>query len=155
MAHIMPAPGRGAAMRSFQADPRTGAGRAAIRDHDGNPAEAAVLMRISPSKSPACRFGHVDRFSGSLIVTGTVSQVSVTMAILPGVYGEQTGYEISGITPSYEKIIIGRAARENHSDTGEGEEIKYHKTPVCELFPECIDTPGNMPRPMSWDMRWR
>lgn len=49
-------------------------------------------------KSAGVSLGFVDRFSGSLIVTGTVSQVEAgTLAVLEYTAGK-LGYEVCGIT---------------------------------------------------------
>lgn len=54
-------------------------------------------------------------------------------------------------------ILIGRsgAGKTTLTQALKGEEIKYHKTQYVNYFECIIDTPGNMPRPMNWDMRWR
>lgn len=63
-----------------------------------SPAETAIIMADIAIKASGVELGFVDRFSGSVIVTGTVSEVEAAMqAIL--LYVEQTlGYTVCGIT---------------------------------------------------------
>lgn len=63
-----------------------------------SPAETAIIMADIAIKTSGVELGFVDRFSGSVIVTGTVSEVDTAIqAIL--LYVEQTlGYTVCGIT---------------------------------------------------------
>ena len=63
-----------------------------------SPAETAIIMADIGIKSAGVELGFVDRFSGSVIVTGTVSEVeSSIQAILQ--YVENTlGYTVMPIT---------------------------------------------------------
>lgn len=63
-----------------------------------SPAETAIIMADIAIKASGVELGFVDRFSGSVIVTGTVSEVDAAIqAIL--LYVEQTlGYTVCGIT---------------------------------------------------------
>ena len=63
-----------------------------------SPAETAIIIADIAMKSSGVELGFVDRFSGSLIVTGTVSQVEAAIqAIL--LYTEETlGYTVCKIT---------------------------------------------------------
>ena len=63
-----------------------------------SPAETAIIMADIGIKSAGVELGFVDRFSGSVIVTGTVSEVeSSIQAILQ--YVENTwGYTVTPIT---------------------------------------------------------
>lgn len=63
-----------------------------------SPAETAIIIADIAMKSSGVDLGFVDRFSGSLIVTGTVSQVEAAIqAIL--LYTEETlGYTVCKIT---------------------------------------------------------
>lgn len=63
-----------------------------------SPAETAIIMADIALKASGVELGFVDRFSGSVIVTGTVSEVEAAIqAIL--LYVEQTlGYTVCGIT---------------------------------------------------------
>lgn len=72
--------------------------RSAIGVLTVSPAETAIIMADIAMKASGVELGFVDRFSGSVIVTGTVSQVeSAIEAIL--LYVEGTlGYTVCGIT---------------------------------------------------------
>jgi len=72
--------------------------RSAIGVMTVSPAETAIIMADIAMKSAGIEIGFVDRFSGSLIVTGTVSSVEAsTQAILD--YVENTlGYTVVSIT---------------------------------------------------------
>ena len=63
-----------------------------------SPAETAIIIADIAIKASGVELGFVDRFSGSVIVTGTVSQVEAAIqAIL--LYVEETlGYTVCGIT---------------------------------------------------------
>ncbi|MCM1135008.1 MAG: BMC domain-containing protein [Clostridium sp.] len=63
-----------------------------------SPAETAIIMADIAIKASGVELGFVDRFSGSVIVTGTVSEVDAAIqAIL--LYVEETlGYTVCGIT---------------------------------------------------------
>lgn len=72
--------------------------RSAIGVLTVSPAETAIIMADIAMKASGVELGFVDRFSGSVIVTGTVSQVEAAIqAIL--LYVEDTlGYTVCGIT---------------------------------------------------------
>lgn len=64
-------------------DPAVGTERSAIGIMTVTPAETAIIMADISVKSAGVELGFVDRFSGSLIVTGTVSEVeAATQAVL-------------------------------------------------------------------------
>ncbi len=56
-------------------DPKVELDRSAIGILTVSPAETAIIMADIAVKSSGVALGFVDRFSGSLIVTGTVSEV--------------------------------------------------------------------------------
>ena len=72
--------------------------KAAIGVLTVNPAETAIIMADIGIKSAGVELGFVDRFSGSVIVTGTVSEVEASIqAILQ--YVENTlGYAVTPVT---------------------------------------------------------
>lgn len=79
-------------------DPRVEYSKSAIGVMTVSPAETAIIMADIAVKSSGVELGFVDRFSGSLIITGTVSEVeSATCAILD--YTQDTlGYTICQVT---------------------------------------------------------
>ena len=72
--------------------------KAAIGVPTVSPAETAIIMADIGIKSAGVELGFVDRFSGSVIVTGTVSEVEASIqAILQ--YVENTlGYAVTPVT---------------------------------------------------------
>ena len=72
--------------------------KAAIGVLTVSPAETAIIMADIGIKSAGVELGFVDRFSGSVIVTGTVSEVEASVqAILQ--YVENTlGYAVTPVT---------------------------------------------------------
>ena len=63
-------------------DPRVEHSRSAIGVLTVSPAETAIIMADIAVKSSGVELGFVDRFSGSLIVTGTVSEVGSAVAAI-------------------------------------------------------------------------
>lgn len=79
-------------------DPRVEYSKSAIGVMTISPAETAIIIADIAVKSSGAELGFVDRFSGSLIITGSVSEVeSATKAILD--YTQNNlGYTICQIT---------------------------------------------------------
>lgn len=79
-------------------DPRVEYSKSAIGVLTVSPAETAIIMADIAVKSSGAELGFVDRFSGSLIITGSVSEVeAATHAILE--YTQDTlGYTVCQIT---------------------------------------------------------
>lgn len=79
-------------------DPSVDYAKSAIGVLTVSPAETAIIMADIAVKASGVELGFVDRFSGSLIVTGTVSEVeAATTGILDYVSGE-LGYTVCKIT---------------------------------------------------------
>lgn len=79
-------------------DPRVEYSKSAIGVMTVSPAETAIIMADIAVKSSGAELGFVDRFSGSLIITGSVSEVEAAVrAIL--VYCQDTlGYTVCPVT---------------------------------------------------------
>ncbi len=79
-------------------DPRVEYSKSAIGVMTISPAETAIIIADIAVKSSGAELGFVDRFSGSLIITGSVSEVeSATRSILD--YTRSTlGYTVCEIT---------------------------------------------------------
>lgn len=79
-------------------DPSVEYSKSAIGVLTVSPAETAIILADIAIKSSGVELGFVDRFSGSVIITGTVSEVEAsTQAILR--YAEVTlGYSVVPIT---------------------------------------------------------
>ena len=96
-AHVMggPAP---VIYQKLGLNPAVEYAKAAIGVLTVSPAETAIIMADIGIKSAGVELGFVDRFSGSVIVTGTVSEVEASIqAILQ--YVENTlGYAVTPVT---------------------------------------------------------
>ena len=79
-------------------DPSIDYARAAIGIMTISPAESAIIMADVGMKAASIDLGFVDRFSGSLIVTGTVSEVQAAMEAVREYCGEKLGYTVCPIT---------------------------------------------------------
>ena len=79
-------------------DPRIDYERAAIGVTTVVPSETAIIMADIAIKSSGVTLGFVDRFSGSLIVTGTVSEVQSAMEAMEDYVKEKLGYAVCPIT---------------------------------------------------------
>ncbi len=72
--------------------------RSAIGIMTVSPAETAIIMGDIAIKSAGVEIGFVDRVSGSLIFTGTVSQVEASTNSIMDYVRNTLGYEVCGIT---------------------------------------------------------
>ena len=63
-----------------------------------SPAEAAIIMGDISLKSAGIELGFVDRFSGSLIITGTVSEVEASVSAILRYFEETLGFAVCKIT---------------------------------------------------------
>ena len=63
-----------------------------------SPAEAAIIMADVAIKASGVELGFVDRFSGSLIITGTVSEVEASVRQVIEYFDETLGFVICPVT---------------------------------------------------------
>ena len=63
-----------------------------------SPAETAIIMADIGLKSAGVELGFVDRFSGSVIVTGTVSEVEASIEAILQYVSNTLGYAVTPIT---------------------------------------------------------
>ena len=97
LAHIIANPD-GELYAKLGLDPKVELNRAAIGIMTVTPAETAIIMADIAIKSSGVDLGFVDRFSGSLIVTGTVSQVEASTTAILEYTENKLGYEVCSIT---------------------------------------------------------
>ena len=64
------------------------------------PSEAAIIAADVATKSADVEIGFVDRFSGSLMLTGDVSSVEAALAAILALLGGQMLFTPTGITRS-------------------------------------------------------
>ena len=79
-------------------DPSVNYARAAIGILTVSPAETAIIMADVAMKAAAIDLGFVDRFSGSLIISGTVSEVEASEQAILDYVKNTLNYTVCGIT---------------------------------------------------------
>ncbi|MDO4337044.1 MAG: BMC domain-containing protein [Eubacteriales bacterium] len=79
-------------------DPAIEYSRSAIGILTVSPAETAIIMGDISLKSSGVELGFVDRFSGSLIITGTVSEVEAAVNAILDYVGGKLGFAVCPIT---------------------------------------------------------
>lgn len=79
-------------------DPSIDYAKSAIGILTVSPAETAIIMADIAVKSSAIDLGFVDRFSGSLIITGTVSEVEASVEAILDYVKDKLGYTVCEIT---------------------------------------------------------
>ena len=79
-------------------DPRLDYQKSAIGITTVTPSETAIILADVAMKSSGVSLGFVDRFSGSLIVTGSVSQVEEGLEAVLRYVRDKLGYDVCGIT---------------------------------------------------------
>lgn len=75
-------------------DPRTDYRRSAIGILTVSPAETAVIAADIAMKSSGAEIGFVDRFTGTLIITGTVSAVDEAFSAIMSYVQDKLGYAV-------------------------------------------------------------
>ena len=97
LAHIIANPGK-ILYKKLGLDPAVDYSKSAIGIVTMSPSETAKIAADIAMKASGCEIGFVDRFSGTLIVTGTVSEVEAAMRAVTE-YTEQTlGFTVCNIT---------------------------------------------------------
>ena len=84
--------------RKLGLDPAVDYSRAAIGIVTVSPAETAIIIADIAIKSSGAQIGFVDRFSGTLIVTGSVSEVEEALLALTEYCEEVLGFTVCKIT---------------------------------------------------------
>lgn len=97
LAHIIANPDR-ILYKKLGLDPAIDYSKAAIGIVTMSPAETAIIAADIAMKSSGAEIGFVDRFSGTLIVTGTVSEVEASLKALCDYSEETLGFTVCPIT---------------------------------------------------------
>ena len=97
LAHIIASPDK-LLFEKLGLDPRVDYGNAAIGITTVTPSETAVIMADVGMKASGITLGCVDRFSGSLIVTGTVSEVEASIEAMVDYVQQKLGHTVCPIT---------------------------------------------------------
>ena len=79
-------------------DPAVDYSKFAIGIMTVTPAETAIIMADIAIKSAGVDLGFVDRFSGSLIITGTVSEVEASVSAILGYVSGKLGFAVCPVT---------------------------------------------------------
>ncbi len=84
--------------RKLGLDPAVDYSRAAIGIVTMSPAETAIIAGDIAIKTSGVELGFVDRFSGTLIVTGRVSEVEAALRALTDYCRDMLGFTVCDIT---------------------------------------------------------
>lgn len=79
-------------------DPAVDYSKSAIGIITISPAETAVIAADIAVKAAGVELGFVDRFSGTLIVTGTISETESALEAILNYVEEKMGFTVCGIT---------------------------------------------------------
>ena len=99
LAHIIANPDE-ILYRKLGLDPAVDYSRSAIGIMTLSPAETAIIAGDISIKASGAELGFVDRFSGTVIITGTVSQVESSLLATVDYVMEKLGFTVSEITKS-------------------------------------------------------
>ncbi len=97
LAHIIASPDQ-VLYEKLGLDPRLDYEKAAIGITTVTPSETAIIMADIAMKASGINLGFVDRFSGSLIFTGTVSEVQAGLEAQLSYLKDKLGYTVCDIT---------------------------------------------------------
>ncbi len=79
-------------------DPAVDYSKSAIGILTVSPSETAIIAADIALKSSGAELGFVDRFSGTVIVTGTVSEVEASLAAITDYAEHKLGFSICPLT---------------------------------------------------------
>jgi ethanolamine utilization protein EutS len=97
LAHIIAKP-REIVYRKLGLDPKVDYNNSAIGLLTMSPAEMAIIASDIASKSGNVELGFVDRFSGTLIFTGSISNVEMTLKAILDYTGNTLKFSVCHIT---------------------------------------------------------
>ena len=84
--------------KKFGLDPAVDYSKSAIGILTVSPSETAIIAADIALKSSGAELGFVDRFSGTVIVTGTVSEVEASLAAITDYAENKLGFAICPLT---------------------------------------------------------
>lgn len=97
LAHIIASPDK-VLYQKLGLDPKIDYQKAAIGITTVTPSETAIIMADIAMKASGITLGFVDRFSGSLIFTGTVSEVQAGLEAILDYVKDKLNYTVCPIT---------------------------------------------------------
>ena len=97
LAHIIAYPGE-LLYRKLGLDPAVECSRSAIGVLTISPHETAIIAADIAIKASAAELGFVDRFSGTLVITGSISDVEAAFRAVTEYAQEKLGFNVCPIT---------------------------------------------------------
>ena len=97
IAHLIANPDRGL-YEKLGLDPRVDYAKSAIGVLTISPAETAVIAADIAVKAAGVELGFVDRFSGTLLITGTVSETEASLKAVLEYTSEKMGFAVCDMT---------------------------------------------------------
>jgi len=97
MAHVIASPDS-IIYKKLGLDPKVDYNRAAIGILTVTPSETAIIAADIAIKAASIDIGFIDRFSGTLIITGSISDVSIAFEAVLNYVKDVLGFEVCNIT---------------------------------------------------------
>ena len=97
LAHVIANPDK-ILYRKLGLDPAVDYSKSAIGILTVSPSETAIIAADIALKSSGAELGFVDRFSGTVIVTGTVSEVEASMEAITDYAKTKLGFSVCELT---------------------------------------------------------
>jgi len=97
LAHVIANPDK-ILYRKLGLDPSVDYSKSAIGILTVSPSETAIIAADIALKSSGAELGFVDRFSGTVIVTGTVSEVEASLAAITEYAQNKLGFSVCDLT---------------------------------------------------------
>ena len=97
IAHIIANPEK-VLYKKLGLDPNIDYAKSAIGVVTISPAETAIIIADIATKASGAEIGFVDRFSGTLIITGTISEVEASLRALCDYAKETLGFTVCNIS---------------------------------------------------------
>lgn len=97
MAHVIASPDS-VIYQKLGLDPKIDYKQAAIGIMTFTPSETSIIGADIAIKSAAIQIGFIDRFSGTLIITGSISDVSISIESVLRYADEVLGFTVCNIT---------------------------------------------------------
>ena len=97
LAHIIANPDK-ILYKKLGLDPAVDYSKSAIGVLTVSPSETDIIAGDVASKASGVELGFVDRFSGTLIVTGTVSEVEAAMRAVTDYCSDKLGFAVCDVT---------------------------------------------------------
>ncbi|SHI02274.1 BMC domain-containing protein [Clostridium intestinale] len=97
MAHVIASPDS-IIYKKLGLDPKIDYNRAAIGILTVTPSETAIIAADIAIKTSAIDIGFIDRFSGTLIITGMISDVSIALESILSYTQNTLGFDVCNVT---------------------------------------------------------